>query len=350
MRGLMAAVNLATFPVLYFCTFLYYTDAGSVFFVLFMYLLSLNRNHVMAAMLGGCAVMMRQTNIVWVLFVCGTAAASCISNYLKCPETMDKDNGKQLTEQEYFDHLVSAVRNSLRNHKKSMIFLVRQVAFVIWPYVILIVGFIAFVIYNGGFVVGDRNSHRACLYVPQFFYLCLFTMCFAFPFMISYQKLKSFHQFLHKHTMFVVIVGAAMALSIWYLTYAHPYLLADNRHYPFYIWRKVFMRHDCVKYVLIPVYIYALWCCYTRLHYKVLLWKLVFLVSCLLATVPQKLVEFRYFILPYLMFRLHMRNFSLVKLSLELALYTAVNTVTIKLFLEKPFQWPDVSGSQRFMW
>lgn len=37
----------------------------------------------------------------------------------------------------------------------------------------------------------------------------------------------------------------------------HPYLLADNRHYPFYLWRWVFKRHVAVKYLLVPLYLYA---------------------------------------------------------------------------------------------
>lgn len=38
---------------------------------------------------------------------------------------------------------------------------------------------------------------------------------------------------------------------------AHPYLLADNRHYPFYIWRKVITAHWSMKYLLVPLYVYS---------------------------------------------------------------------------------------------
>ena len=49
--------------------------------------------------------------------------------------------------------------------------------------------------------------------------------------------------------------SAALALGmggVMLFTHAHPYLLADNRHYTFYIWRKVFMRHELVKYAFVP--------------------------------------------------------------------------------------------------
>lgn len=37
-------------------------------------------------------------------------------------------------------------------------------------------------------------------------------------------------------------------------SYEHPYLLADNRHYTFYIWKNIFRRNISMKYILIPAY------------------------------------------------------------------------------------------------
>ncbi len=36
--------------------------------------------------------------------------------------------------------------------------------------------------------------------------------------------------------------------------YAHPFLLADNRHYPFYLWKNVFRAYPNAKYWLLPLY------------------------------------------------------------------------------------------------
>ena len=45
----------------------------------------------------------------------------------------------------------------------------------------------------------------------------------------------------------------------WYVcSYEHPYLLADNRHYPFYIWKNIFRYHHTVKYLLVSGYSVAL--------------------------------------------------------------------------------------------
>ena len=65
----LTGFTLATFPLLYFFTFLYYTDVGSTFMVLLMYCLHLDKRDWFASFIGALAVLFRQTNIVWVFFV-----------------------------------------------------------------------------------------------------------------------------------------------------------------------------------------------------------------------------------------------------------------------------------------
>jgi alpha-1,2-glucosyltransferase len=45
----------------------------------------------------------------------------------------------------------------------------------------------------------------------------------------------------------------------------HPFLLADNRHYTFYVWRRVFMLHPAVPYLLVPGYIACFWAWWLRI-------------------------------------------------------------------------------------
>ncbi len=69
----LSAVNLSVFPVLFFFSFLYYTDVGTTLFTLAGYALSLSGSHLLAAMALLLAVCFRQTSIVWVVFVAGVA-------------------------------------------------------------------------------------------------------------------------------------------------------------------------------------------------------------------------------------------------------------------------------------
>lgn len=69
---LLQALSLALLPVLYFFSFLYYTDAGSTFLALLAYLMCAHGRHGAAALVSLLALCFRQTNVVWVAFYAGT--------------------------------------------------------------------------------------------------------------------------------------------------------------------------------------------------------------------------------------------------------------------------------------
>ena len=129
-----------------------------------------------------------------------------------------------------------------------------------------------------------------------------------------------------------------MLVIVHYNTIIHPFTVADNRHYPFYVFRLL-LRHPAIKYMVTPIYYICAWAAIvamsgfpndkaekttklegldrdaafstplssiaslepgTRASF-VLIWLLA--TSLSLVTAP--LVEPRYFILPWLMWRLH---------------------------------------------
>jgi alpha-1,2-glucosyltransferase len=45
----------------------------------------------------------------------------------------------------------------------------------------------------------------------------------------------------------------------------HPFLLADNRHYTFYIWRLMSRFNGIILYALVPAYMAAAWFCWQAL-------------------------------------------------------------------------------------
>ena len=50
-----------------------------------------------------------------------------------------------------------------------------------------------------------------------------------------------------------LIFGAAATAAVHANTIVHPYTLADNRHYVFYVFR-ILLRHPAVKYLAVPAY------------------------------------------------------------------------------------------------
>merc|ERR1711974_291972 len=76
---------------------------------------------------------------------------------------------------------------------------------------------------------------------------------------------------------------------------AHPYLLADNRHYTFYIWRRIIARNNFTKFFLLPLYILGGYCVLNTLRHNTIIFKSSFPLFTCLNLAPQALLEFRYF-------------------------------------------------------
>ena len=57
---------------------------------------------------------------------------------------------------------------------------------------------------------------------------------------------------------------AVMLVVVRYNTTVHPFTLADNRHYMFYVFRTL-LRHPLIKYLVVPIYVACAWITLTAL-------------------------------------------------------------------------------------
>jgi len=339
---------VATFPVLYFFTFLYYTDAGSTFFILYSYLLSLQGRHRMSAAAGTVAVVFRQTNIVWVIFFGFCVICDTLVNIVM-PGRHAFSNSN--------DHAVVArlicswLRYAILNDIKLLLNLISQILLNVWPYFVVYLVFVIFLWINNGIVVGARTDHEITLHFPQLFYYAVFTVWFAGVNVISLQNVAAFLKFVKRHLLLSIFLLLLCVSAIWRFTYVHRYVLADNRHYTFYIWSRLFARHSLMRYAFAPVYLFSgylmLETLALRRHF---LWCIGYVLSVTLLLVPTALLEFRYYIVPYIIFRLNIPVASLRQLVAEIIIYAVINMLTIYTFLYRPFQWNSEVSLQRFMW
>ena len=60
------------------------------------------------------------------------------------------------------------------------------------------------------------------------------------------------------------IIAAILGIIVRFSP-VHKFMLADNRHYTFYIWRKFFLKHDLAKFLPTPLYLYLGWRCWDEL-------------------------------------------------------------------------------------
>lgn len=216
------------------------------------------------------------------------------------------------------------------------------------PYIIVCILFLGFVIWNQGIVVGDRSAHVATIHVPQLFYFSLFAFAFAWPYIIVH--LKRYFNFLVEHWIIASVFFAFLTVTVHTNTLVHLYVLADNRHYVFYFWKNFMSRYYWFKYLLIPVYsfiLFAMYCGFKHLRFMTQI-NYTLMVSAVL--VPQLLVEPRYFIIPYLFYRLSLNKPTGWQIAAESLTTIVINVLQFMVFANKVFHWRDQIGPQRIAW
>jgi alpha-1,2-glucosyltransferase len=190
--------------------------------------------------------------------------------------------------------------------------------------------------------------------------------------------------------IFCSIFSILGLLAVHHNTIVHPFTLADNRHYVFYVFR-VLRRNTATKYLAIPIYHICAWMSFQTLappsetegedqqdHKEThptdiatdrqpcqISFILVWIVTTALSVVTAPLVEPRYFIVPYVIWRLHVPNIGAslslkgasrrtsydMRLVLETVWLLAVNVAIGYNFLYCGFSWPNEPGKiQRFLW
>lgn len=369
--------------------------------------------------------------------------------------------------------IVAALCNPLR--------LIRQ----IWPYVTVLAAFAGFVAWNGGVVLGDKSNHVATIHLPQMLYIWAFFGFFSLPLFAPYAiltidairsvfisrkdkvtpkkstasqpalslPLKLFTFIFNNRLLWPLYLVATFIISglvVRFNTIIHPFTLADNRHYMFYVFRYTIRRAPWIRYFLILPYTLSRWlvwgtlsgctnwisgahkdACSAYYHSSrpspftcdpfvvadvgaptfenpqeetkedtkqdPLLFStepaptstgLIFLLATSLSLITAPLVEPRYFIIPWVIWRLLVPAWRLhdhqeegnslfdgasstslwgklikfcrgydVRLILETIWFILINAITGYIFLSKPYVWKAEDGSildggrlQRFMW
>jgi len=126
-------------------------------------------------------------------------------------------------------------------------------------FIILIISFGIFLIINNGVVVGDRTAHQMNIHVPQLLYFFVFTCGFNVWRIITLLPTLQKHLFSQPYRIIFYFIAISWAFLIFVdrFTIAHPYLLADNRHYVFYIWQRIIARTPLSRFLMVPLYTIA---------------------------------------------------------------------------------------------
>jgi alpha-1,2-glucosyltransferase len=284
---------------------------------------------------------------------------------------------------------------------------------------------------------GDKSNHVATIHFPQMLYIwpfmALLSMPLLLPMIVSIilsflpSSFRQYRGYSHPAVpirastlAWLLATTGLFAAVVHFNTIIHPFTLADNRHYVFYVFRYTIRRHPFVKYALTPIYALCGWLVFRCLGGSMAqpldvsemakdpvtgkpttsirpslsamasdflqpntAFALIWLISTALSLITAPLVEPRYFIIPWVIWRLHFprlpstttlerktkvsRNASRsswagwmkdvildghdYRLWLETFWFLLMSAITGAIFLNKGFEWPQEPGKvQRFMW
>ncbi|KAF8316063.1 hypothetical protein DL93DRAFT_786916 [Clavulina sp. PMI_390] len=266
------ALIIALFPVGWFFNFLYYTETGSVLFVLMCFWAALEGKHAAAALLGLASCFFRQTNIIWVAYALGFGA---LAKLHRPPPRSTTGTAAVAPASPLYDPPARSA--TIFDIIQCFVFLpnaILSVTEVLAPYAAVAAAFVGFVVWNGGIVLGDKSNHIPQIHIPQLYYFIAFSTALGLPVLVSgpggpsYLVREVIRRMVGTRTRVILntLLCAAMMVTIRLFTIHHPFLLSDNRHYTFYVWARVFRRHPLVGPALAPGYLVCAYAWFVRVY------------------------------------------------------------------------------------
>ncbi|EDW94096.1 putative Dol-P-Glc:Glc(2)Man(9)GlcNAc(2)-PP-Dol alpha-1,2-glucosyltransferase [Drosophila yakuba] len=334
------AITMSVLPPLYFFSHLYYTDTLSLTMVLLFYNYWQQEAHLPAAVFGAASVLMRQTNIVWVCMATGMTVLDTLVNQCARTGLVPKEKVR-LMGKELWIQLFSSPQ-LLCN---CILSILAKCCF----YASIILPFVGFLFINGSIVVGDKSAHEASLHVPQLLYFAIFAAGFGISNTI--RQFRAAAELIRRNRVLSLLAMLLILVVVHLNTEVHPYLLADNRHYTFYVWSRLYGRFWWFRYAMAPAYLLSICVLFCGLRHMPDSFKLMFPLSLFLVLCFQRLLELRYFLVPYILFRLNTRHTRKGYAEwLELGVHLLLNVATFYVYFTKEFYWKNYRTPQRIIW
>lgn len=324
----LAAAWVATLPTHAFYAWLYYTDVWALAAVLACWAASLNGRPWLAAVAGAVAITFRQTAAVWVAFVAGDALLRVAVTHAASSRTAWP------AQPDVVRQAVAAVR--------ALAAAPRAAAAVAATLLLPLAAFSAAVVANGGSIaLGDKSNHAPSKHWAHPLYAAVAAALALAPAHLTLPHLRTLTRYpltpVGARRTALAVSAAVTAAAAG--TIVHPFLLADNRHYTFYLWRA--LQHHTTP-TLRPLAVggaatlMAGWLVTALSSARAGgLWMLGWAVAAALTLVPAPLIEPRYFTAAIVIAALKLGPPArpLTSLLLNVAALTAV----VWVFLGRPF-------------
>eukprot|EP00919_Chromeraceae_sp_WS-2016_P047102 GHVR01111682.1.p1 GENE.GHVR01111682.1~~GHVR01111682.1.p1 ORF type:complete len:329 (-),score=-31.56 GHVR01111682.1:74-1060(-) len=232
--------NLIITPTIFFFNFLDYTDPASIALIVMAYYYNLVNSQWRLSLCSLLAIYVRQNNIIWIL-------------YLMIYKVLNEYNKQINVPRSFFNHFFNIIK-IVFNHKVQII--IQQKL----QFLVLISVWLYLKYYNeGNFVFGDHQSHKLTFHPTQLMYLSVF--CFInIPLNIkeyistSYNMVQKIYYSRHALASYLLILSISIVI-VDQFSFVHKFILSDNRHYTFYLYRLIFKSYSlrllgCLVYPL----------------------------------------------------------------------------------------------------
>lgn len=331
-------VNIISQPLLFSYYFLFYTDIWSTILIigalgLVMRIPLSTPVCFLSGLLGFISLWFRQTNIIWIAFILSVMV----------DRRVIIERGEVIT---YFQRVYRFTYQLCYDYVKTI------------PYILNFVLFMIFLRVNGGITLGDKSNHEVVIHLVQVFYCFTFICFFTWPVWLNLQTAIDYKKFL-TGSLIKVILNLLAFMGIWIIidrfTIVHIFLLSDNRHYTFYIYKKLLLS----KYspiVAVPLYHFATWVIIsTLLKSKRLALSPItittFIGATCLTLIPSPLFEPRYYIVPLIVYRIFVKPVGKNRSLLEFIWLNSINVLTTLIFFTYEFKWESEGDIlQRICW
>lgn len=237
-NNLSRSLNLALTPTIFFFNFLDYTDTASIALVAIMYYYNLIKSEWRLSVVSLLAIFVRQNNVIWI-------------GYLIVHRVLGENRKQINVPKSFLGHIFTVVKIFF-NHKFQIIsqFKLQILAGIIFG--------VYMCYFNGGrLVFGDEAHHQVTFHPNQLLYLSVFCYLNVPITLGEYTSSTNYilqRMFLSRHSLssYLFLLSLSIVL-VDKLTYVHKFILADNRHYTFYLYSYIF-SHASLRYLACILY------------------------------------------------------------------------------------------------
>ncbi|KAL0207478.1 hypothetical protein P9112_012106 [Eukaryota sp. TZLM1-RC] len=215
--SLLTALSLFLLPFSWFFSLLFYTDPGSLLFLLLFFksCSSFSKPSFKSFIFGFLAVLFRQTNIIFII---------------------------SIVVFQYYPY-VSAIMRSPLNFK-SKINSIFSFCYSFFPSILLIlILFSTFFILNDfSIVLGDKSAHKPVLHLSMINYFGFLLIYLLPELIILTNKAINLSKKTFLNLLFCFVIWSVIYFLFVYFfgkRISHLYLISDNRHYLFYLYRII---------------------------------------------------------------------------------------------------------------